>query len=431
MIFLLVLKPNNLKKIVLMKKNAFILVLSMIALFNGVAQQAQWTNISSNINSSSGTPDLSDMYFIGNEGWVTCANLSEYYYTHDGGNTFTVRVVPDLTSFNSIAMRTATEGYAAAQNWKIYKTIDGGSFWSMLGSNMSPAKSISYRSAAINTWGFVVGNGGYINSVYPGSVPHILSPTTTDLKSTDCPEGTCAWICGDTFLFRYYNSQIHLDQVYPEGSYNAVYMFNNQLGWCVGDSGAIIKTTDGIHWTKLVNPDPQHRDLNDINCLDQYNVWAVGDRGLILHTSDGGTNWSVEGEGITGEILRSVFFTSTSNGYAIGNNKTLLRYSVLNAVADLSSAGIMQLQNFPNPFNQLTMIRWQLPVGSWQSAVRSHVVLRVYDFMGSEIRILVDDDMAPGEHQVTFDAYGLQAGVYFYQLQANGVVETKKMVVCR
>ncbi|MCX6251462.1 MAG: T9SS type A sorting domain-containing protein [Bacteroidetes bacterium] len=97
---------------------------------------------------------------------------------------------------------------------------------------------------------------------------------------------------------------------------------------------------------------------------------------------------------------------------------------------------IFDLQNQPNPFNQTTVISWQFPaclpdrqVSSSQLAVSSQVVLKVYDFMGKEVRTLTDGEMEPGEHQVTFDGYGLPAGVYFYQLQVNGIVETKKMII--
>jgi hypothetical protein len=200
-------------------------------------------------------------------------------------------------------------------------------------------------------------------------------------------------------------------------------MLNNQLGWCVGDSGAIIKTMDGIHWTELVNPDPQHRDLNDIICFDQEYVWAVGDQGLILHTSDGGTNWTVEGEGITGEMLRSVFFTSTSNGYAIGNNKTLLKFGLLTDIEEpLTQPAEFKLQpNYPNPFKETTTISWQLPE-------KAKVMLKVYDFTGREVKTLVDSEKTMGEHSVKFEAADLPSGIYFYQLHTNGKVETKKMI---
>jgi hypothetical protein len=52
----------------------------------------------------------------------------------------------------------------------------------------------------------------------------------------------------------------------------------------------------------------------------------------------------------------------------------------------------------------------------------------VYDFMGKEIKTFLDADMASGERLITFDASGLPAWVYFNQLQANGIVKTKKMI---
>jgi trimeric autotransporter adhesin len=82
------------------------------------------------------------------------------------------------------------------------------------------------------------------------------------------------------------------------------------------------------------------------------------------------------------------------------------------------------LRNNPNPFNQTTIISWQLAVGS-------HGILKVFDYSGKAVRTLVDSEMVPGEHQVTFDAKGLPAGIYFYQIQADGLVETKKMMIIK
>jgi photosystem II stability/assembly factor-like uncharacterized protein len=87
-----------------MKKHYLIMVIFLFAMLGSTTQQSQWTDFSSKITSSSGTPDLSDVCFIGNEGWVTSSNLSELYYTADGGETFTVRTVPDNTFFNSISV---------------------------------------------------------------------------------------------------------------------------------------------------------------------------------------------------------------------------------------------------------------------------------------------------------------------------------------
>jgi hypothetical protein len=78
-------------------------------------------------------------------------------------------------------------------------------------------------------------------------------------------------------------------------------------------------------------------------------------------------------------------------------------------------------QNYPNPFTETTTITCQLPKDVY-------VVLKVYDFIGREVKTLVAGKQAKGEHKVKFDASNLPAGVYSYQLWVNGKVETKKML---
>ena len=81
-------------------------------------------------------------------------------------------------------------------------------------------------------------------------------------------------------------------------------------------------------------------------------------------------------------------------------------------------------QNYPNPFNPTTKIIWQSTVSSWQS-------LKVYDVLGNEVAILVNEEKPAGSYEVNFDAEGLSSGIYFYKLQAGSFVETKKMILLR
>lgn len=81
-------------------------------------------------------------------------------------------------------------------------------------------------------------------------------------------------------------------------------------------------------------------------------------------------------------------------------------------------------QNYPNPLTKATTITWQLPN-------HAPVILKVYDFTGRVIKTLVNENQSPGEHQVIFNAEGLPAGVYFYQLTVNGLVQTKKMILLK
>lgn len=81
-------------------------------------------------------------------------------------------------------------------------------------------------------------------------------------------------------------------------------------------------------------------------------------------------------------------------------------------------------QNYPNPFNPMTTIRFALPK-------RSHVTLRVYDVKGRVVTTLVDREMEAGVHREHFDAGGLSSGVYFYRIETNGFVQSRKLVVLK
>jgi len=90
--------------------------------------------------------------------------------------------------------------------------------------------------------------------------------------------------------------------------------------------------------------------------------------------------------------------------------------------------GVELAQNFPNPFNPNTVIGYRVRT---QDLASVRVKLSVYDLLGREIAVLVDGVQTAGSHSVTFDASSLASGVYVYQLQADGHVVTRKMVLLK
>jgi hypothetical protein len=89
-------------------------------------------------------------------------------------------------------------------------------------------------------------------------------------------------------------------------------------------------------------------------------------------------------------------------------------------------------QNFPNPFNPSTSIRFHIPPARPAGgAVPVAVTLVVYDMLGREVAVLVDERLAPGTYSADFDATRLASGVYLYRLTARGSVATRKMVLTR
>ena len=81
-------------------------------------------------------------------------------------------------------------------------------------------------------------------------------------------------------------------------------------------------------------------------------------------------------------------------------------------------------QNYPNPFNPSTIISWQLAVGSY-------VKITVLDLTGREVVVLVNNMQPAGKHRLEFDGRRLASGIYFYRLQTNNFIETKKMILMR
>ena len=86
------------------------------------------------------------------------------------------------------------------------------------------------------------------------------------------------------------------------------------------------------------------------------------------------------------------------------------------------SKGYLLHQNFPNPFETNTTIRFTLPTAS-------PVTVKVYNIFGSEVATLVDEIKSPGDHQVYLDAAGMADGVYYYSLQTGNYVQTKKLLL--
>ena len=81
-------------------------------------------------------------------------------------------------------------------------------------------------------------------------------------------------------------------------------------------------------------------------------------------------------------------------------------------------------QNWPNPFNPKTTIRFALPADS-------HVKLVVYDAAGKAVSTLIDSEAPAGYHTVELDATGLGSGVYFYKITAGSFTDTRKMMVLK
>ena len=81
-------------------------------------------------------------------------------------------------------------------------------------------------------------------------------------------------------------------------------------------------------------------------------------------------------------------------------------------------------QNYPQPFNPATTIKYQIPK-------TSKVILKVFDVLGNEMETLVDQKKSAGIYEIDFDGTGLTSGIYFYSIKTKEFTDTKKMILLK
>ncbi len=261
--------------------------------------------------------------------------------------------------------------------------------------------------------------------IFP-SLTNLNTGLNGDFSGISAPSVNNVWVCGGNRIY-YYNGTNFTSQIAPGGTFNDIHFISNQEGWVVGNVGIIGNTTDGgADWITQTNPDIQNRSLYGVFFLNSDKGWAVGVNGVILHTIDGGTNWAVEGAGLTTAFLRGVHFTSATNGYVVGNDKTLLKYGELTSVENEEElpTKFSLSQNYPNPFNPTATIQYAIPKAG-------AVTLKVYNILGQEMITIINEERPAGSYEVEFNASTLPSGIYFYRLQAGSFVKTKKMVLMK
>jgi type IX secretion system substrate protein len=86
-------------------------------------------------------------------------------------------------------------------------------------------------------------------------------------------------------------------------------------------------------------------------------------------------------------------------------------------------------QNFPNPFNPVTKIKFDIPSNVKRETSNAKII--IYDVLGREVATLVNEKLKPGTYEVEWDGTNYPSGVYYYRLVAGDFSETKKMVLIK
>ncbi len=175
------------------------------------------------------------------------------------------------------------------------------------------------------------------------------------------------------------------------------------------------------------------RFMTDIRKTDYDQVWTID--GLNQPEDAVIISWNQETIPDTIQLILQAGSDSISmnqnSSYAMqtGTSFPLHITSHRMAVSNQSNINLIPcdfelFQNFPNPFNPITIIKYSIPV-------KSHVTISVYDLQGHLISKLINQNQQHGYYKIQWDGSDVSSGIYFYQIQAGSYVKTHKMVLMK
>ncbi len=155
-------------------------------------------------------------------------------------------------------------------------------------------------------------------------------------------------------------------------------------------------------------------------------------------STDDGENWIIETSGLEPDYGRLISYGVNSLGYLFAGQEGGYVYRTTFTTIGIENLGtgipayFNLYQNYPNPFNPVTIIKFDIhntPLSSIGEG--PGVRLTIYDVLGKEIDVLVDEKLKPGSYQIQWDASGYTSGVYFYRLVTGDYSATNKMMLVK
>ncbi|NOS85592.1 MAG: T9SS type A sorting domain-containing protein [Ignavibacteria bacterium] len=391
------------------------------------------------IQQTSGTTaSLIDIYFLNTNTGFACGSGGVIVKTTNSGLNWAILNTGITSNLVKIKFFDANTGIAGGD--KIIKTTNGGSNWSLI-----------YDTAYAGDIHFLNQNEWLLCS----SSPHVNKKTTNGgavwqtFNSTDILQmclffinSTTGWITGKapigSFVAQHINKTIN-GGLNWSWQYTAT-LFNNG-GWfydlyfidantgfgalTATNNDKIIKTTNGgVNWfTVALTNFP-----TGIFFVNTTYGWASCNFGKIMKSTDVGTNWVTEQTPVSTD-LNSIYFTTNETGWTCGDGGVILKTTNggITAVQQTGTAipgRFLLSQNFPNPFNPVTSINFDIPKSSFTKLI-------VFDQIGREVAVLVNEQLAPGSYKYDWNAVDYPSGIYFYKLQSGEFIETKKMILLK
>lgn len=375
----------------------------------------------------------------GAEGGIHCGwQYGNGFMTNNGGKTWEIvfgafAICPYSCSFANNSNGYIVGHYCENGN-SMFQTTNGGTFWD------GSSQRLAGNSQAMKII-FINDNTGYIcdgETLYKttnGGIswkPEISAPLYSEFFINE----NIGWVVGESGnILKLNNEGIWKSKTSATTlPLIKVFFIDSLTGWIAGGyeywSGngfhpIVLKSFDGGEtWNQIENVNYFISDFYFSNSLEGFAAAKDSNAiSKIIGTHDGGLTWEVLNDSLPGQIRAMTCIDGI--GWAVGDNGLILtsekNYTPIKETK-LSEDYNFHFKNYPNPFNRLTKINYQLEQNSY-------VELVVYDLMGKEIANLVHENQQPGQHEIEWNASGFMPGIYISKLKTRQNIQLIKMVL--
>ncbi len=347
----------------------------------------------------------------------TCADEAEILHTDNGGLDWSAQIIGLSKYATRIEMLDQNYGWVACGDGTVARTVDGGFWWEQ---NFAPwPRAEFYGISFVNQW------DGWVVSGYPDS---LLTGQGIIAESVD---GGITW----DSLYQLPGFEDFFD----------VHFFNLLDGVVVGgdesdNSPIILITTDGgLTWNTTSAP-PNIYYLRAVDFVDNEG-WAVGRFGSIIHSTNAGNSWSAQTSPAT-TTLFDIDFSDHLHGIACGYDIILFttdggvnwHATSIKEEKRSSQPQMSTLEIYPNPFREITNIKFQVP-NDWKTT--DDVELRIYNVSGRLVRDFNLQSVISNLQSVVSwtgtDNSGtfVPRGIYFVELTTPSHAISKKLILLK
>ena len=387
------------------------------------------------------TDTLSGVHFISSTVGMISGDSGRVYKSSNGGSGWTLLNTGVINNLTSIFMESPSKSYASGVNGLVLYGFGGGSSWSYENISVNDLYQITFPANVSAGW--VVGEAGAIlKRVNPEDLACIGTGTTR---------------VGYPFFSYYMDSRTDMLYLSSEiaangggpGAITAIGFYFDSVSTQTlnGFKIKMMNTTEttlnsfvSTGWTTVYSGmfQPSQGTGLQLIALNTPFMYEAGTNLLIeicFNNSSYTLNSFVQGTTAAGKTYHGHADLPTGDGCVAITTGAVqnVRPNICIVSNFITNEGGQQTgipkeyklhQNYPNPFNPVTKMNYDIPKNAF-------VTLKIYDILGREAAVLVNENKSAGSYTVEFNASGLTSGVYFYRLETSAYSEIKKMILLK